>query len=150
MIRLFILFFIFFQLFSCQNKSVEETESPDTKDSTAFSKKFDMYELSEMSLLMEQMYVENQRLRDRIINGDSLGKFPVYFEKIHFATMTDDDDSDAFFKMHAEEFIQLQKVVHEDPDRAKINFNKAIQACITCHEVKCGGPIPKIKKLLIP
>lgn len=150
MSRLFILFFIFFHFFSCQHKSDVASESLDTKDSTAVSKKFDMYELSEMSLLMEQMYVENQRLRDRIINGDSLGEFPVYFEKIHFATMTDDDDSDAFFRVHADEFIQLQKEVHENPDSAKTNFNKAIQACITCHEVKCGGPIPKIKKLLIP
>jgi len=136
---------------SCQKKQEAPADSQTvSKDSLTQTKKFDMYQLSEMAMLMEQMYVDNQRLRDRIINGDTLGTFPKYFEKINFAVMTDDSDMDAFFKEHAQEFLKAQKLVYDNPDDAKTYFNQAVQSCVTCHEVKCGGPIPKIKKLYIP
>jgi hypothetical protein len=126
-----------------------ESES-EAVDSLSQSKNFDMYQFSEMALLMEQMYVDNQRLRDKIIKGDSLGSFPEHFEKIHSSVMTDDSDMDDFFKEHAQEFLKAQSLIYENPNEAKKYFNQAVQACVTCHEVKCGGPIPKIKKLYIP
>jgi len=57
-----------------------------------------MYEMSEMAALMEQMYVDNQRLKERIKNGDTIGKFPNHFLQIHKAVMTDEQDNDAFFQ----------------------------------------------------
>jgi hypothetical protein len=40
-----------------------------------WKKGFQMYEMSEMAALMEQMYVDNLRLKDRIIKGDTIEKF---------------------------------------------------------------------------
>jgi hypothetical protein len=129
--------------FSC--RKTEENGSTEIKG----EKEFDMYEMSEMAMLMEQMYVDNEQLRQRIISGDSMGKFPNHFLKIHAAVMTDKQENDAFFKAHAANFIQSQELIYEDPKNAKEHFNKSIDACIQCHEVKCGGPIPRIKKLYI-
>ena len=112
-------------------------------------KKFEMYEMSEMSLLMEQMYVDNQRLKERIKNGDTIGKFPTHFMKIHEAVMTDQSENDAFFKEQAARFIKSQQLIYDDPKNAKQHFNDGVSACLSCHEVKCGGPIPRIKKLYI-
>jgi len=112
-------------------------------------KKFEMYKMSEMSLLMEQMYVDNQRLKDRIRKGDTIGKFPNHFLQIHKAVMTDGKENDAFFKKQAANFIKAQELIYEDPKNAKQHFNNGIDACIQCHQVKCGGPIPRIKKLYI-
>ena len=53
------------------------------------------------------------------------------------------------FEEQAAKFIKAQELIYEDPKNAKEHFNNGIDACIQCHEVKCGGPIPKIKKLYI-
>ena len=108
-----------------------------------------MYEMSEMATLMEQMYVDNQRLKERIIKGDTIGEFPNHFLKIHQAVMTDKQENDDFFKEHAKAFIKAQELIYQDPKNAKKHFNESVDACVQCHEVKCGGPIVRIKKLYI-
>lgn len=144
-----ILFIFFIVLMSC-NKKVENTDASCEKPSGKNKdKKFEMYEMSEMSLLMEQMYVDNERLKERIKQGDTIGKFPNHFLKIHKAVMTDDKENDAFFKEQATNFIKAQQLIYEDPKNAKEHFNNGVDACLKCHQVKCGGPIPRIKKLYI-
>jgi hypothetical protein len=138
----FLLFLALITLFSCNSKQ-------DTSEKSSVGKKFDMYEMSEMSLLMEQMYVDNERLKQRIIDGDTIGKFPSHFLKIHSAVMTDEQENDAFFKENAAKFISTQELIYKDSKNAKQHFNAGIDACIKCHEVKCGGPIIRIKKLYI-
>lgn len=130
--------------FSCTTKKEESVEK-----STENTEEFEMYEMSEMAALMEQMYVDNERLKDRIIKGDTIGVFPQHFTKIHEAVLTDDTDKDAFFKEQASKFIIAQELIYKDPKNAKEHFNNGVNACIECHKVKCGGPIPRIKKLYI-
>jgi hypothetical protein len=147
--RIVVLFAILL-LVSCQSK---ENKTADKAVCTADSKTnddgFKMYQMSEMGALMEQMYLDNQRLKDRIIKGDTIGKFPQHFERIHQAVMTDGKDRDAFFEDQAQKFIIAQEQIYKDPKNAKAHFNKGVDACIQCHQQKCGGPIPKIKKLYI-
>ncbi|WP_223845498.1 hypothetical protein [Flavobacterium selenitireducens] len=140
-------------IFGCQSKEkVESTATADTtvvaKDS-ASGKKFEMYEMSEMAMLMEQMYVDNQRLKERIRNGETIGEFPSHFQKIHSAAMTDPSENDAFFKEKAADFIKAQELIYKDPKNAQKHFNDGVDACIQCHQVKCAGPIARIKKLYI-
>lgn len=130
-------------LVSCKNEPVENNKTKNADD------EFVMYEMSEMATLMEQMYVDNQRLKERIIKGDTIGKFPSHFIKIHESVMTKKQDRDAFFKSQAKIFIEAQELIYKDPKNAKQHFNKGVDACIKCHEVKCSGPIPRIKKLYI-
>lgn len=139
-----ILFLSVFFFFSCNTKKEESVEKV-----TETSEDFEMYQMSEMAALMEQMYVDNERLKDRIINGDTIGQFPQHFTKIHEAVLTDDTDKDAFFNEQASKFIIAQELIYKDPENAKEHFNNGINACIECHQVKCGGPIPRIKKLYI-
>jgi hypothetical protein len=63
--------------------------------------------------------------------------------------MTDGKDRDAFFEDQAQKFIIAQEQIYKDPKNAIAHFNKGVDACIQCHQQKCGGPIPKIKKLYI-
>lgn len=139
-------------LVSCQDKK-EEAKTEDKEACTSETKTnddgFEMYEMSEMAALMEQMYVDNERLKDRILKGDTIGKFPQHFTRIHEAVLTDETDKDEFFNTQAKKFIEAQELIYKDPKNAKKHFNNGIDACIRCHEVKCGGPIPKIKKLYI-
>ena len=112
-------------------------------------KEFKMYTMSPMAALMEQMYTENQQLKQRIIAGENVGDFPKHIVAIHSAVMTDETDNDAFFKEQAAQFIKAQELIYADPANAKTHFNNAVSTCITCHEGKCEGPIPRIKKLYI-
>jgi len=136
-------------LFSCQNKVEEALVDEHTAIEKSDKKTFEMYEMSEMAMLMEQMYVDNQRLKQRILKGESIGEFPSHFTKIHGSIMTDPSENDAFFKDQANIFIEAQELIYKDPENAKQHYNKAVQACISCHEVKCSGPIVRIKKLTI-
>lgn len=137
-------------LFSCQKKEEKkEVKKEEKQCSSGSGKKLEMYKMSEMAALMEQMYVDNQRLKERIKKGDTIGQFPQHFLKIHKAVMTDDSDNDAFFKVQAAKFIKAQELIYKDPKNAKEHFNEGVDACIQCHQQKCGGPIPRIKKLYI-
>lgn len=139
----FLLILLLFSILISCKKDVNSTEKKTEE------KKFTMYEMSEMAALMEQMYVDNQRLKERITKGDIIGKFPSHFMKIHKAVMTDESENDTFFKDQAAKFILAQERIYQDPKNAKEHFNAGVDACIQCHQQKCSGPIPRIKKLYI-
>jgi hypothetical protein len=145
---LFVAISLFF--FNCK-ESVENNEATTAskKASCSKTKKFDMYKSSEMAVLMRQMFAENAQLKDRILKGDAIGTYPSYFSKIYTAKFTDETDNDAVFKEKAADYIEAQQHIYSDPKNAKTRFNAGVDACVSCHESKCGGPIPKIKKLYI-
>lgn len=127
---------------STEEVMVEEVATEDKKD-------FEMYELSEMSAIMQHMYQLNEQLKERIESGEELGSFSESFERMLNAKMTNDKPMDDFFKTHAETFLANQRSIYENPAQAKELYNEAINSCIACHEVKCTGPITKIEKLFI-
>jgi cytochrome c556 len=132
--------------FSCQKK---EKSTSENNESCNKEKKFEMYELSEMASLMEQMYAYNLQIKNKIEKGEPVGNYPEFFNKIYTAKFTDSTDKDPFFDANAKAFIATQKLIYTDAEYVKQNFNAGVKACITCHQGKCGGPIPKIKKLFI-
>ena len=136
---------VFLVLFlSCNQNKSEEKNSTCEKP----KEEFQMYEASEMATLMEQMYVHNKQLREKIIKNDSLGNLPEYFSRISKANMTKGKERDAFFNEKAGVFIKVQSEIYTSKN-TKESFNAMVNACITCHEVKCGGPIERIKTLYI-
>ena len=139
------LLLVFSVLFlSCNSNKSEEKKENGEKS----KEEFQMYEASEMATLMEQMYVHNVQLRDKISKNDSLGKLPEYFSNISKATMTKGKERDAFFNEKAAVFMKAQSEIYASKN-AKESFNTMVNACISCHEVKCGGPIERIKTLYI-
>lgn len=133
-------------LLSCQQKASDKSCPIQTEKKS----KFKMYEMSEMSLLMEQMFADNMRLKKRIMAGEAVGKFPEHFNQIHKAKMTDPAENDDFFQEQAHAYLAAQRLIYDDPTQAKKHFNSGVDACIQCHEAKCAGPIERIKKLYIP
>ena len=132
--------------FSCQKKEEKKVEQ---EKCSPKGKKLEMYQMSEMAALMEQMYVDNQRLKERIKKGEPIGEYPKYFSKIVTAKFTDETDNDLFFKVKANDYIAAQQLIYSDPKNVTAHFNAGVDACLKCHEEKCGGPIPRIKKLYI-
>ena len=111
----------------------------------------EMYEPSEMALLMRQIYEYNKMLRNTIKKTDTVVALPEDFTGIYTLTMTDPEERDADYKELADEFLDWQQKALKTAakDSAIVYFNKAVQTCVACHQTRCTGPIPKIKKLLI-
>lgn len=134
---------LLFLLSSCGNNPKEEKR--EEKETLV------MYEFSEMALLMEKMFVENEQLKKKIESGEDVGDFNREYLKIHTAVLTDPNDRNETFDSFSTAFIINQEGVFSASNtlEAKGNFNKMVQTCIACHETTCTGPIPRIKKLLI-
>ncbi|WP_347922440.1 hypothetical protein [Pontimicrobium sp. SW4] len=127
-------------VFGCKNTS----EEPEKK------KELVMVETSEMAQLMNEMYAYNESIKQQIIDGSFDNSFPEKFTNIHSAVLTSPSDRDSNFESFSKLFLEAQKAVFEAPkEDLTTSYNNAINACISCHQVKCIGPIPRIKKLLI-
>ena len=110
-----------------------------------------MYQPSEMAILMRGMYEFNKVVKTQIINKDSILPFPEEFLNIHSAVLTDKFERNVEFDSLSKKYLDYQKAIYtSSSDSTAYYFNQSIQTCVTCHEPRCTGPIPKIKKLLIP
>jgi len=110
-----------------------------------------MYKPSEMAILMRGMYEFNKAVKTQIVNKDSILPFPEEFTNIHSAVLTDKFERNDEFDSLSKKFLIYQKAIYtSSSDSTIFFFNQSIQTCVTCHEPRCTGPIPKIKKLLIP
>jgi hypothetical protein len=136
----YLLFPILLLLTACHKK---ESGAECTKGKT-----LEMYKMSEMAALMEQMYADHQRVRAHILKGEPIGEFPEYYNRIRSAKMTDETDNDAFFRENARRYLSAEKMLFENPGD-KTRFNQSVDACMRCHAQKCGGPVPRIRKLYI-
>ncbi len=109
-----------------------------------------MYKPSEMALLMRKMYEYNKVVKTQILKKDTVLPFPKEFLKIYSATLTDSSDRDTEFDSLAKQFIKYQKrMILVGLDSTVFYYNKSVNTCVSCHETRCTGPIPKIKKLLV-
>ena len=135
---------------SCNSSDATKTES----DSEQTQKeKFvpDMYEASEMTMLMRSIYDENEAIKKEIIAGNTPEEFPKDFLNIFTAKLTDDKPYNETFIAYSKVYIDNVRAIYDTTSVVplKIRYNNAINSCVSCHTTECVGPIPRIKKLLI-
>ena len=137
-----ILLFLFFLGFGCKESKQEvDKEKP----------KYDLYEPSEMALLMEYMYEYNLNLKKDIQAGNIPTEFPNKFLEINTAEMTTTFHRDANFENFSKLFLNTEREIFNKESTLpfKDRYNNMVNVCISCHQTSCTGPIPRIKKLLI-
>jgi uncharacterized protein YcfL len=136
----YLLILLSFVLLGCKNNQEEPKENVELI----------MAERSEMALLMNEMYAFNESIKQQILEGTLSTSYPDKFDNIHSAVLTNSSARDLNFESFSKLFLEAQKELFESPQEELITrYNNAINACISCHNVKCVGPIPRIKKLLI-
>ena len=139
-----LLFVIALGFFACDTPAEKKAE-------TVITEELVMYKSSEMALLMREMYVFNEKTKEKIIKNEELGEFPTNFLNIHSAILTDPTDRTVGFEGFSQAFLENQQAVFSaNTTDKKEQFNVMINSCVACHKTTCIGPIPKIKKLLIP
>jgi hypothetical protein len=132
--------FLVLIVFGCKNNQEKQKEK----------KVLVMAKTSEMALLMNEMYAYNESIKQQIIEGNLNNNYPQRFDNIHSAVLTNPSVRDFNFESFSKQYLEAQKQVFESPqEELTVSYNNAINACISCHNVKCVGPIPRIKKLLI-
>lgn len=127
-----------------------KTDQPKENNEAVSNDELIMYEASEMTLLMEKMFSENERLKAKIEAGEELGEFNKEYLKIHTAVLTKPTDRNGTFEAFSVALLNNQKAVFKvEKTEAKAQFNKMVQTCIACHKTNCTGVIPRIEKLTI-
>ena len=126
---------------SCQKKTAVNQDECD---------KPVMYNTSELAELMRDMYADNEAIKDRILKGEWPDSFPSYFVQLHTAKATDPSDINDTYKGLADEYLKRFNELKEAPQEKRIaSYNALVEGCLSCHQVFCSGPIPKIQKLKI-
>ncbi|TXK75967.1 hypothetical protein [Mesonia sp. K4-1] len=141
-------FYILFilALVACKHKE----ENKKSKEETISKEEpFQLYQMSEMASFMEKMYADHKRIKSQIIAGEKVDTLNFEPTKLFYARMTDSTDNDIFYQEKAKLFVEYEEQLLEDSLSQKEIYNKAVNLCISCHQIKCTGPIPRIKKLLI-
>lgn len=112
---------------------------------------YDLYQPSEMALLMEHMYNYNLLLKKDILDGKVPTEFPEKFLEIHTAELTNTFNRDENFENFSKLYLSAEREIFNTESDFPIEerFNNMVNLCISCHQTSCTGPIPRIKKLLI-
>jgi hypothetical protein len=110
-----------------------------------------MYQPSEMANLMNEMYAQNLKVKEDILNGIVPEEFPLDFLKIHSAELSEFKSRNDTFQSFSKLFIESEKEIFntDSPIPLEERYNNTINLCISCHQTECTGPITRIQKLLI-
>ncbi|AUC80675.1 hypothetical protein [Lacinutrix sp. Bg11-31] len=132
---------------SCNSNTKDNAKQEEKSE----MKVYDMYEPSEMAILMNEFYAINEKIKADILAGNTPEEFPLDFMKIHRAELSDFKKRNAKFEAFSKLYIEAEKEVFNTESSFPVEerFNNAIGVCISCHQTECTGPIPRIKKLLI-
>ncbi|MEO8933446.1 MAG: hypothetical protein ABI295_03995 [Xanthomarina sp.] len=135
---------ILFFVLGC--KQVEQSSEIVKKDVV-----YEMYQPSEMANLMNEMYAQNLKVKQDIVEGKIPTEFPMDFLKIHTAELSDFKSRNEVFQSFSKLFIESEKEIFNIDSQIPVaeRYNNTINLCISCHQTECTGPITRIKKLLI-
>lgn len=127
---------------SDKKKSVNEISS---------KKVYDLYEPSEMAILMNKMYAIQENIKNDILEESTLSNFPEEIFNIHTAQLSDFKNRNENFKAFSHLFVERVEFLFDETSEISLKqrYNNVVNLCISCHQTECTGPIPRIQKLLI-
>jgi len=102
-----------------------------------------------MALMMRTMVENAQKMREKILAGESLDSTSFPFIRFYLAEPTDPSVREPQFFENARLFQVAYKELFRHPKEQKKYYNLMIQGCVNCHESYCSGPLRRIKKLPI-
>jgi cytochrome c553 len=110
-----------------------------------------MYESKPLALLMLDMYDESALWKEAILADSFDIEIPVDFYGIYSVEATDRAVRNDVFMAQADAYLKAVKdLVEMSKEKQQVKkFNSTIDACVSCHQVFCQGPIDKIKHLYI-
>jgi len=134
---------------SCGQEAAEKGENK-TEESQSDTWEPNMYEASELVLIMRQMHADLTLVKEDVAQGNIPGPMPEKYKEMHTAMATNPQEIDQIFHAIADKWMgEYQVMTEADTSNVKLKFNALITTCVDCHQNYCLGPIPKIEKLYI-
>ncbi len=149
MARLAVFIFLFgVCIASCNGAGGEEAEK---KGSACKMDSVNPNGNSELAILMRKMAAGLDSAKQDILNHREVRPLPDNIATILTAKKTDPNLDLTVFDPLAQKYLASVKDYYSSTAETKNhNYNSVVKACVTCHESFCGGPIKRIKKLLLP
>ena len=105
---------------------------------------------SELALLMREMQTYSNIAKGDVKNGKKPGAYPVSFDKIYTAEISESMSKSEYYKSFADLYIMsVKNYATSSPENRVDTYNNMVSACLACHSQHCPGPVPVIKKLRI-
>ncbi len=106
---------------------------------------------SELSLLMREMLEHAQSARKLALEEKINPEIPESFSKIHTAKATDSETKNSYYDTFADVYMNAVKSYSTSKGSEIVTtYNNLVNTCLACHATHCPGPVPRIKKLLVP
>ncbi|MGI9190602.1 MAG: hypothetical protein ACR2IL_00675 [Chitinophagaceae bacterium] len=105
---------------------------------------------SPLASMMRQMVNDCDSMRSDILAGKVVDSLRYPMPPFIGADPTEADMKTPVFYAYASGFEMAYRALMSDPKNQVANYNAVIQACASCHNNFCRGPLKKINQLPIP
>jgi|TARA_B110000902_G_scaffold221218_1_gene256644 hypothetical protein len=102
---------------------------------------------SEMALLMRDMFLQLEEVKNKIILGEDISKDQFNFELIHKQTPTDESFLKDGMESMSSAYAYSVQTFNEAPSSK--SFISIVNNCMSCHTMLCPGPLERIDNLLL-
>lgn len=150
--KLFVLAALFALAVACSNETAESKSDSASSCKKSLNPNGD----SELALLMRKLANWNDStkalfVKDSVLTSAQLTP-PSDYNTIFTAKKTDPSiDQELFTSLARHYASQVEQFRTSPSDRATQvkNFNSMVNACVSCHENFCGGPLKRINKMFV-
>ncbi|MCE2773442.1 MAG: hypothetical protein LW750_08390 [Bacteroidetes bacterium] len=105
---------------------------------------------AELAVIMRGLADHSEAMKTAIQKGEALPLQPEILERLKTADRTDKNIDVQVYNSHADAYLaQMSQLYGAAQEERPKYFNATIDACISCHENFCHGPIKRIRKLYL-
>lgn len=102
-----------------------------------------------MALMMRQMAANADSMKAKLLRGEGLDSLSFPFIRFYLVEPTDKNVLEPQFFKNANVYKNAHKAIFDHSKEQKKYYNLMINACISCHENYCSGPLRRITKMPI-
>lgn len=137
---------------SCSNNETSQHQKSEQHKLQTSNKNqiLDPHQPKPMALMMRQMAENADSMKAKIMRGEKVDSLHYPFIRFYLVQATDESVKEPQFYENAKNYQTAHQAIFTHPNEQKKYYNLMINACISCHENYCSGPLRRIRKMPIP
>jgi hypothetical protein len=106
---------------------------------------------SELAQLMRDMQQYTNDARIAVQEKKTPAPYPKSFDKIRTAKVTPGTHKNEYYDSFSDLYIaSVKSYIASSPADRVMAYNNMVSGCVACHTQHCPGPMPVIKKMMLP